>query len=153
MDPVLIGRAALVAICAAACWFDIRSRIIPNWLTGITFAAGLALAVWQLSPLGAGMNLLHAGIALLVGMALFAIRVIGAGDAKFYAGIAAWFPFAEGMKLLLSVSIAGVVMILAWFLFRRLRGIPVQRNAAEDSGKFPYALAIAGGAMVATFGW
>lgn len=49
------------------------------------------------------------------------------------------------------VSLAGFGLILAWFLIRRLRGIPVQRRAQDDAGKFPYGVAIAAGAVLATF--
>jgi prepilin peptidase CpaA len=151
IEPLLLGRAVLIAACAAACWLDGTKRIIPNWLCVLTLAAGLGFSAWA-GGLGAlGWHGLHAGVALLAGMALFATGVIGGGDAKFYAAVAAWFAWSDGFRLLFCVSIAALAMFALWFVIRRLRGIPVLRRAEDDSGKFPYALGIGGGAILALF--
>jgi prepilin peptidase CpaA len=162
-DPLLLGRAVLVLACAAACWLDARHRVLPNWLSLATLVSGLGFAlagahynaqafVSGYGGLAAlGSHAAHAALALVAGAALFAIGIIGGGDAKFYAAVAAWFRLAEGLRLLVYVSLAGFGLILAWFLIRRLRGIPVQRRAQDDAGKFPYGVAIAAGAVLATF--
>lgn len=147
----MLGRAVLIAACAAACWLDVTKRIIPNWLCLLTFGAGLMFAAWSGGTGALGWHGLHAAVALLIGMGLFVTGMVGGGDAKFYAAVAAWFAFADGLKLLLSVSIAALAMFALWFLSRRLRGIPVLRKATDDSGKFPYALGIGGGAVLALF--
>lgn len=148
IDPTLLGQAALIAACLAACWFDVRQRIIPNWLCLLTLIAGLGFTLW-VAPAAIGWHALHAAVALLVGMGLFAMRWIGGGDAKFYAAVAGWFTWFDGLHLLFSVSIAALVMILGWLALRRLRGIPYERKATADGAKFPYALGIAGGAVLA----
>jgi prepilin peptidase CpaA len=149
IEPLLLGRAVLIAACAAACFLDVTKRIIPNWLCLLTLATGLGFAAWA-GGLGAlGLHGLHASVALLIGMALFATGIVGGGDAKFYAAVAAWFAWADGLRLLLSVSVAALAMFALWFTIRRLRGIPVLRRAEDDSGKFPYALGIGGGAILA----
>ena len=150
IEPLLIGRIVLILICAVAWWLDVTKRIIPNWLCLVAFAAGVAFTAWQV-PTELGWHLLHAGVALAVGIFFYAINFVGGGDAKFYAGVAVWFSFWQGMFLLLCVSLATLVMFGSWFLLRRLRGIPVERSAKSDSGKFPYALGIGGGAVLALF--
>jgi prepilin peptidase CpaA len=149
LDPLLIGRAVLILACAAACWLDVTRRIIPNWLCAATLLAGLGFAAWTGGGGALGWHGLHAGVALLIGMAIYATGIIGGGDAKFYAAVAAWFSWSEGFRLLFLVSVAALAMFAVWFLIRRLRGIPVLRRAPDDTGKFPYALGIGGGAVFA----
>lgn len=157
IDPILLGRAVLIAACAAACWLDGTRRIIPNWLCLLTLIAGLGFAAWIGGLAALGWHALHAGVALVIGMGLFAVRFIGGGDAKFYAGVAAWFGWfsqpnvAGASTLLLSVSLATLAMFALWFLYRRVRGIPMMRKAQDDADKFPYALGIGGGAVLALF--
>src|SRR3546814_2063409 len=57
----------------------------------------------------------HAAIALVVGMVLFGMRIVGGGDAKYYAALALWFRLGEAWRLLAFVSLAGAVFFLAWF--------------------------------------
>ena len=98
-----------------------------------------------------GNHLAHAVIALAIGFGLFAARIVGGGDAKFYAGVAAWFALGEAMRLLLAVSLGGLALFLAWFLYRRLTGKAISRPGGEDQGKFPYGTAIAAGGLIAAF--
>lgn len=141
-----LGVAVLAAITAAACYFDIGRRRLPNWLCGVTLLTGLAFHALAGHPAGLGMAALHALIALFVGMALYAAGAIGAGDAKFYAALAAWFPLGLGVVLLLSVSLCGLVLVTVWFIWRRRK-----RGLRKDDvfAKLPYGVAIAIGGLVA----
>ena len=84
-EPALIP-AALFAVVGAV--WDVRTRRIPNWLVALLAlaAAGATLGMDGWSALGS--SAIHAAIALVVGMGLFALRAIGAGDAKFYSAAA-----------------------------------------------------------------
>jgi prepilin peptidase CpaA len=116
----------------------------------VALAGGLGFAFAD-GGLGAmGSHLLHALIALVVGIGLFAARIVGGGDAKFYAGIAAWFTLADGARLLLAVSLGGLVLFLVWFVYRRLSRKPISRRDGVAEGKFPYGVAIAAGAVIAS---
>ncbi|WP_203230535.1 prepilin peptidase, partial [Segeticoccus rhizosphaerae] len=79
---VALWVAIALAVLGAA--WDIRTRRIPNWLVLAlaVFATGATLASGGLATLGS--TAIHAVIVLFVGMGLFAIKWIGAGDAKFY---------------------------------------------------------------------
>jgi prepilin peptidase CpaA len=79
-------------------------------------------------------------------MALFAAGAIGGGDAKVYAGAAAFFPLSAGLQMLLWVTLTGGVLVLAWLVIRRLMSAD---KSDKDSiyAKFPYGVAIAVGAM------
>jgi prepilin peptidase CpaA len=127
----------------------VRQRRLPNWLCLAVLIAGLGTGYALHDASWAGSSALHALAALLVGMGLFALGMIGGGDAKFYAAMAGWFPLKLAIGLLGIVSAVGLVLLLAWLGWRRMTRTtaPV---AQGDFAKFPYGVAIAAGA-VATF--
>jgi len=145
----MAAGAVLAALCAVAGWLDVRHRKLPNWLSLLAAVTGLG-ATFLLSQSDAAISnhLIHVLIALACGMGLFAMGVIGGGDAKFYAGIAAWFPLAQGGRLVLTVALTGFFLILVWLVLRRIAGIPVRRRAERDSDRFPYGIAIGIGAVI-----
>ena len=150
MDIALLWPLGLTVLLAIGAYTDVTARRLPNWLSLILLVTGLALAATQGGWSAVGWHSAHAGIALLVGMALFATGGIGGGDAKFYTGLAAWFALADGLDLLLWVSIAGIVLIIGWIVLKRT----VMSGRAKPEGdfaKFPYGLAIALGGIIAAW--
>lgn len=141
--------AVLIALGTTAAWLDLTQRRIPNWLCGLTAVAGLAVALWFGGLGGLGSHALHMGVALLGGMALFALGGFGGGDAKFYAGVAAWFAFGEGVQLLLCVALSGLLLLIVWFGYRRIKGLPVRRTRDGPWDGLPYGVAIGIGAVTA----
>lgn len=152
MLPLSIAQGTLIAIGLVAAWLDARTRRLPNWLSLLALAAGLAVTAVNTGIPALGSHLLHAAIALVVGMGLFRLGLIGGGDAKFYTGIAAWFSLHEAPRLLLYVSLSGLALFIVWFFWRRLTGKKIVRRAGDDDGKFPYGVAIAAGSILAIFG-
>ena len=136
-----IGLTLLLATGALS---DIKDRRLPNWLSLLLLIYGLAHAYYLGEFVAMGWHGLHALIALLVGMVLFAIKWFGGGDVKFYAGAAAYFSFGDGIQLLLWVSLLGVALMLGWMILRRLlrAGKPA---AIGNHALFPYGVAIAAG--------
>ena len=153
MDPVTVaGATGLAAIALAGSWLDIRYRRLPNWLCAGALAGGIAFGLAQDGWIEVQTALLHCLIALVIGIGLFAIGAIGAGDAKFYAGLAAWFPLREAPLLIGIVSLAGLVLLVCWLLWRR--GRRRRPRSPFDQGsdvfdKLPYGVAIAAGAVIA----
>lgn len=141
--------AALLVLVGVACWTDITRRKIPNWLCAATALLGITYVVVLQGPHGALLALAHMAAALVVTMGLFAVRFIGAGDAKFYAAMATWLPITDGVLLLVAVAICGFVLLLL-FIATRLRG-RARRSARESSDfdKLPYGVAIAVGGLTA----
>lgn len=162
MDQFVTGDASIATIaalavltlaCATAGWLDVMYRRIPNWLCALTAIAGLIIAALSLlDDAGIVSHALHMLAALAVGIALFAIRVVGGGDAKFYAAIAAWFPLGEAGRLLIHVSLSGLAILIVWFVYRRIRGYPMVKRGATGFDALPYGLAIGAGAIVAMLG-
>ena len=148
---VLAQATPLIVLGLMASWLDLRHRRIPNWLCGTLALAGLAFA----GLFGGGATLLqhaiHSFAALLVGMVLFRFGVFGGGDAKFYAAVAAWFPLALGGRLALYVGLAGLGLLVVWFVSRRLMGKKLRPTNPTIYDELPYGIAIALGAFVALF--
>jgi prepilin peptidase CpaA len=143
--------ALLVPACLYASWSDTFQRRIPNWLCLITAVAGLVLAAVVSGLPGLGSHALHLFVALVVGMVLFRFDVIGGGDAKFYAACAGWFAWGEAAKLLLSVSLAGLVLFIAWFTIRRIMRKPIRAKSESNFDKLPYGIAIAAGTLISAY--
>lgn len=150
MDLSLLWPLGLTILLAIGAYTDVTARRLPNWLSLALLVSGLAFALSQSGLSSLGWHAAHAGIALLIGMALFATGGFGGGDAKFYTGMAAWFALADGLTVLLWVSIAGIVLIIGWIVLKRTL-FSAREKPKGDFAKFPYGLAIATGGMIAAW--
>ncbi len=156
MDGLLVGAGLwLGAIAATGAYLDLRYRRLPNWLCAIALVSGaafvLAVGGWQ----DMAWSLAHAVAALAVGIGLYALGGIGAGDAKYYGALAAWFPLRYGLLLLGVVSLAGLLLLIVWFAWRLRRRGKAPRSGDDPFDKLPYGMAIALGALftfVAVYG-
>lgn len=148
------GPRALLILCAVlAAFFDMTRRRIPNWLCAVTVVAGLVLAFVLGDASVLGSHALHAFVALLGGMALFAMGGLGGGDAKFYAGVASWFAFKQAPALLVCIALSGFLVLVGWFVYRRIRRYPISRKKSESSfDNIPYGIGIGLGAIVLAIG-
>ena|ERR1044072_6232194 len=137
---ILLGLLALMLL--AACWWDLKSRLIPNALN-IAIAL-LAIPFWWSLGLPLWPDIaVQVGIAALV-FALFAIAfafgAMGGGDVKLIGALALWLPFQAVVLLLFVMSIAGGVLTLVMFLRHRLAG-------KQGQLEIPYGVAIAFGGL------
>lgn len=142
----MIWPVALTLLAAFGALSDIKWRRLPNWLALLLLALGLAHGFASGGIAGVGWHALHMAIALAAGMGLFAIGAWGGGDAKFYAGIAAFFPLERGIELLLWVTLLGGALVIGWMVGRRI--VPRLKGTVQGlHGKFPYGIAIAAGGV------
>lgn len=157
--PALAGPVFAAVFAALVVWAalkDATSLTIPNRLTlalaaaflPAALAAGLPWQGWTLA-LAAGSG------ALLVGMALFAFRMVGGGDAKLFAACGLWLGLSASAPFLLWTGMAGGVLAAGLLIGRNLAGhYPgfgptwVQRLLTRGEG-VPYGVAIAAGALIA----
>lgn len=141
-DVIVALPFALFA--AAGGYFDLRTRTIPNRLSAAFAILGLA-TVWYVGGGGAaGAALAHSAIALGIGMLVYVLGAWGGGDAKFYAASAAWFELSDLPRLMLGISLAGLVLVVGWFAVRRIMKSPKTHGR---KGELPYGVAIAAGGI------
>jgi prepilin peptidase CpaA len=135
---------------------DLTSMKIPNWISGLLILGFVpaALAV-GLSPMTIAVHFGVAVVALLVMMALFALRWIGGGDAKLFASACLWLGLSASGMFLLWTALAGGLLSLAVLLARGWLQ-PYTSHAPAwaaqlmtPKGDIPYGVAIAAGALMA----
>jgi prepilin peptidase CpaA len=157
MTPAVLLAAVFPALVIVAAVKDVTSFTIPNWISLALVAAFAPVAL--ISGVGLadlGLHLAVGAGALVAGMAMFALRWIGGGDAKLFAASALWLGVSGFAPFMLATAIAG--SLLALFLVALRAGpvrayLPVgpqwvERLRAAD-GPAPYGVAIAAGALFA----
>jgi len=136
---------------------DALSFTIPNWIP-LALAALFPVAAFVVqAPLASiGLNV-GIGVAVLVaGMAMFAMRWLGGGDAKLLAAAALWLGWPALLTFGLVAALAGGALALLLLSLRSgplrplvLMGPPWVTRLAEPGEGVPYGVAIAAGALAA----
>jgi prepilin peptidase CpaA len=137
--------ALFAALACTAGYRDVRYRTIPNSLNASLAVLGLGVSWYTGGGGGVAMAATHFALALAIGLAVYAMKMWGGGDAKFYAATAAWFPLRDFPSLLIAISLAGLLLLIGWFATKRFRR---GESAAGLKGDLPYGLAVAAGGIV-----
>lgn len=122
-QPVLF---ALLAVLLIAAYFDLRSRLIPNWLSFP--AALLAVALHGIAAGGTGLlaSALAYALWLLIGFFLYAVVLsygIGAGDLKLLAASAAFLGIMPALYLALLSFVAHVLWMMGGWIAKGVAGV------------------------------
>ena len=155
---------ALVAGALTATVIDVRTRRIPNLLTGSLAAVGLGLAAGGFSGISAAASLGGMLAGLLLMLPGHALGATGAGDVKLMAAVGAVLGIHVIVNAFLFTALAGGVLAVAVAMRRRRLGATLSgtsrliaspadarqeiRGAAKAS-RFAYGPAIAIGSLVA----
>lgn len=140
-----IWFSAVALGCAAvACSHDLRTRRIPNWITGPAALSALLIhfAVGGWASLGASAA---AGlVAGLVMVAFFLAGGMGAGDVKLMAAVACFTGLAPLCLLLLTTACTGAALAIVLalrhgVLARTLRNCMALLQHHHESGLVPHA--------------
>jgi Flp pilus assembly protein, protease CpaA len=165
-DP---NTGVLIALLVVAAVIDWRSARLPNWLT--LSGAAYALVYQAGHGIGSGSGLTTAALGLLTGLVLllplYAIRVVGAGDAKLLAMVGTFLGAAAVLKAALFIFVIGGAGALIFTYSRRATGLlaanvrdialsvvtpgmPVWRpgGAAVSVGRMSYGVCISLGTVV-----
>lgn len=159
----LVSSGLRVFVLAGLLWLavsDVRYRRLANaWVVAIGAAFLIFAALQQLGWHAFGMHLLSGGVALLICLALFALRVLGGGDAKLLSVLFLWSGPLLAAPMLTVISLTGTVVGILSFATRRLepgKGSGVVRVLALFSAVrgVPYGVAIAsGGSCMVLWPW
>jgi prepilin peptidase CpaA len=159
----------LVAVAGALSTIvDLRTRRVPNPITGGTALIGFALAAAQLS----GVTLAGAAAGLALGLLLMMpghlLGATGAGDVKLFAALGTLLgPAAIGMAFFYTALAGGVLALIVAVNRQRLQTTLARTatlvssrgaNAGEieapaGNNRFAYAPAIAAGTLAAALGF
>ena len=147
-----------LAGCLIAGLWDVRTRRIPNWLTG-ALALG-AVVVHSLAGLWPALTSLAVmGILTLAGTLVYARGGIGGGDIKLAIAASGMLSYPLCVPFLLYSAIGGGLLAIL-FLLRRggasgalsrillLTTAGAPGGATKKSETMPYAVAFAFGAIV-----
>lgn len=164
-----IDTILLLATLAIAVYTDLTARRIPNSVIGAAVAVALGVG-WanggndELTTRIAGFS-----IGLLVFLPFFALRLVGAGDAKLLAAVGAFAGASNLLPIVLYTLLAGGVLGLAGLVANRsghravanlrlvLFSAAARAHGArisptdlglESAARIPYAVAIAAGVVI-----
>ena len=173
---LLAATGVLAYVAIAAAW-DLKSRRIPNWLSGTALVGALVAAV---GPDGIGLAAAAGGA--LIGLAAllvpFLLGGVGAGDVKFATVAGTWL----GPRLALGALLMGAALglfaalgaaavsgrfadavgraaRLVWLLAATLSivSLPPPTDEEQRLAAIPYAVPLAAGVMAAVLldqhGW
>jgi prepilin peptidase CpaA len=157
MDILSLAVLSLLpGLVIAAGLSDLTTMRIPNWISGALilgfFPAALAVGL----PIQTvGLNLGLGFAALVIGMGLYATRVIGGGDAKLMAAAVIWLGLPALLPFVFWTALAGGFFCAGLIAARGslsvyASGAPTWiTNLLKEKGDVPYGVAIAIGALLA----
>ena len=156
--------AVLIAGLLVATIVDLRTRRIPNVLTGTMAGAGLGLAVFGLGSISVGAAVLGCVVGLVLMLPGHALGATGGGDVKLMAAVGSLLGPLVVVNAVLFTAIAGGVLAVTVAIQRRRLGTTlagtgrmiaapadVKREVAAGTpaSRFAYGPAIAAGSILA----
>lgn len=151
MYVITAAILSVPAVCLAlAAISDLFTMTIPNRIPAVLLASFLILAPFSgLTWPDMGMSVVAGIVVFAACFGLFAVNVMGGGDAKLLTAAAVWFGFNQSLLVfLVAVSFVGGLLTLAVLLVRSqsnsvlAMGIPLPASLTTAK-KIPYGIAIA----------
>lgn len=140
---------AVLAIAAIGAAIDVARRLLPNILCAVLAIAAIAFSWANLGFSGLASPAIHAAISLGVGVALFAMGVVGGGDAKFYAAGAFAVPLGKALTMLLWTVFGGLALLIVMAVWNLVSSRGKRSVAEMRKMQLPYGVAIAIGLAAA----
>ncbi|MEL6683224.1 MAG: prepilin peptidase [Pseudomonadota bacterium] len=110
--PAVIPMAIFVS------WSDMKLMKITNRSLIVLFSIFVVLGPFAFGFPDYFWQLLHGPIVLVIGMALWALRLMGGGDAKMYAAMSPFFVTADWFLILVVFTAATFAGLITHSLFR-----------------------------------
>jgi prepilin peptidase CpaA len=101
---------------------DIATYRIPNWVNGALLALYPIACVLLQADMSVWLHGLYGfGVLFVVGMLIFALRIMGGGDVKMIAVLALWVGFGQPLLLfVIYFALLGGVMTLLLMFLRKI---------------------------------
>jgi len=146
----------LTGLLLVAVGFDLRFRIIPNWVCACILVMGFVFQGVLFGMHGQIAAVTGVLMALAVFVPLYAMQWTGAGDAKLMAAVGAFLGPIGMVNAIVFTFIAGGMIALTHIVGRQSAVVAPRLLiffAPNPDGKvfFPFAVAIAAGSVCAQF--
>ena len=137
----IVSSTIFILILGVALWTDLTKRKIPNIInvTGVICGILLAAIIPERTVLSAVIGFF---VLLGVGLVIWNLHIIRAGDAKLLCVAGSFFGWQMGLNCLLFSILCGAVLGLPVVIYTRF----VQKK--KEKTKFPFALAISIGCLL-----
>jgi prepilin peptidase CpaA len=151
------GIFLIFPLCmAVAAFSDLFTMTIPNRVSIILLGSFVLIIPFVgFTPSAIGMHFVGALLVFAVCFGLFALNIMGGGDAKLLSAAALWFGFDQPLMLFaIYVSIVGGMMTMLIVAVRSRAdvfasiGVPVP-STLMHAKKIPYGVAIGIGGFLA----
>ncbi len=161
MDTSFVFALILSALMAAVFFYDLTRYIIPNWLNLAVLLLFVPFALLKPEAVDWPMALAALGVVFAVGFALFACKVMGAGDIKLLCALALWCGFSKPLLMLLVyTALLGGVLAAGVYVLRLMLPAFLTKTKAEakiprlltHGEPVPYGLAISVGFLLLVWG-
>jgi prepilin peptidase CpaA len=163
----IVSGAVFVALLVLGCVTDARERKIPNLLVGLLSIGGLLAVVAAAGPAALGRALAAGALGFAIWIPFYALRMLGAGDVKFFAAAALWLTPGEVVHAAFYTAVVGAGLSVLWLVleygarFGLARAIMVYQApvaAAREARvggparrHIPYGIAMAAGLTAAAW--
>ena len=149
---MMFFHCILTLFMAAVLYYDITRFIIPNWITGVLLLLYPCMMFMSPYPVDWLWGLGVGAAALVAGIVIYALKIMGAGDLKLLAVCAMWCGVPAILTFVFGVGILGGVLALV-LLFTR-PGFPLfidkekLPRVLKKGEMVPYGVAIAGSFLI-----
>lgn len=154
--PVLMSIFAALLLLAGIT--DLITYRIPNWLIVslvLVFFLGGAFFYHEISW---AEHIEASVLCLGVGLLIYFLGHMGAGDIKFIAAVALWGGMSGLIEIIFAIAVLGLTELIAILLLRfAVRNVPLFQEKIDPLPKvlrpgagIPYGVAIAMGSLIAT---
>jgi prepilin peptidase CpaA len=117
-DTVLgLGSGVVfVALLLAGCVTDARERRIPNRLVATIACGAFAAVLASAGPAALLRGLAAGALGFAIWIPFYAVRMLGAGDVKFFAAAALWLTPAQVIHAALYTAFVGAGLSVLWLV-------------------------------------
>jgi prepilin peptidase CpaA len=121
----LLCLGVLAGLLVVGALIDIDDRRLPNWLTAAVAALYALDVIVSPVPVAWMGAFAMAGLVFAIGLACYALQLMGGGDVKLLAALSLWAGTEHLALFLITTSLAGGVLAIVMLGLRRMIRSPL----------------------------